>query len=229
MSLFQTAHAPCPACGVVADFEMVHSVNADRRPDLRDAIMDRTFQRAICESCGESFRMEPELTFLHVGAKQYLAVWPASKVNAWVEYEKRSDDSFLGLYGPAGTPIAQQIGSELVRRTVFGWEAAHEKLLANESGIDDVTLELAKLAIRRWADDEGPGADSNLRLLAVTAGANLVFGAFEPDREVLIERITVPTDLLAEIEADAEGWAALRSRLSAGSFVDLQRLVLEPP
>ena len=228
MSLFQTAFAPCPACGVITEFEMVHSVNADRRPDLREAILERDFQRTTCESCGESFRMEPEFTYLHMGANQHLTVWPAAHIDEWATYEKRADDAFGALYGSGATPVGQQVGASLIRRTVFGWEAAHEKLLAAESGIDDVTLELAKLAIRRFADDEGPGADSNLRLIAVTSGGNLVFGVFTIEREQLTERITVPRDLLAEIDADAEGWATARARLSEGSFVDLQRLILEP-
>ena len=228
MSLFQTAHAPCPACGVVTDFEMVHSVNADRRPDLRDAILDRSFQRTTCESCGESFRMEPAFSYLHMAANQHLTVWPAAQIDQWATAEKRADDAFLALYGSGATPIGQQIGATLTRRTVFGWEAAHEKILAAEAGIDDVTLELAKLAIRRFADDEGPGADNNLRLLAATAGGNLVFGVFTIEREQLIEQITVPRDLLAEIDADPEAWATARARLCEGSFVDLQRLILEP-
>lgn len=35
--------ATCPACGAELEAETVASVNADRRPDLRDAILDGIF------------------------------------------------------------------------------------------------------------------------------------------------------------------------------------------
>ena len=35
MSLFLTQELPCPSCRTPVSFELVHSVNADRRPDLR--------------------------------------------------------------------------------------------------------------------------------------------------------------------------------------------------
>ena len=40
MSLFESAKSPCPKCGTPHAFEVVASVNADRRPDLRAAILD---------------------------------------------------------------------------------------------------------------------------------------------------------------------------------------------
>ena len=52
MSLFETTKLPCPLCGTEVSFNAVHSVNADRRPDLRDAIIAGTFQQEACSSCG---------------------------------------------------------------------------------------------------------------------------------------------------------------------------------
>ena len=67
-------------------------------------------------------------------------------------------------------------------------------------------------------------ADVEMRLLGVNGDGDLVFGTYEPGSEAAVEQITVPKDLLAEIETDAEGWKALRERLTEGSFVDAQRL-----
>ena len=44
MSLFNPAAAQCPNCGTAQDVQLVGSINADRRPDLRQQILDRTFQ-----------------------------------------------------------------------------------------------------------------------------------------------------------------------------------------
>jgi hypothetical protein len=43
MSMFESIAVACPACGTQVDFDAVQSVNADRRPDLRAAILAGTF------------------------------------------------------------------------------------------------------------------------------------------------------------------------------------------
>ncbi|HVY14287.1 MAG TPA: CpXC domain-containing protein [Rhodopila sp.] len=224
MSLFQDVATQCPACKVALSYEMVHSVNADRRPDLRDAILDSSFQVLTCESCGENFRIEPQFTYVHMAGKQFLTVWPVSRIDDWVAMEKRGDDSYLSFYGPNTSEAAQQIGRELTRRTVFGWAALREKIVSAAAGIDDVTLELAKIAMLRWAEGLEAAYDVEMRLLGIGDDGNLVFGTYAPGEEVLKDVITVPKDLLSEIEADAESWQPLRERLTEGSFVDAQRL-----
>jgi hypothetical protein len=224
MSLFEDVSTKCPACGVEATYEMVHSVNVDRRPELRDEILDSAFQVLTCESCGENFRMEPQFTYIHMAGKQYLSVWPVSSIGNWVAMEQRGDKSFQTFYGPGTSEAAQQIGAEMVRRTVFGWAALREKIVATELGIDDVTLELAKVSILRWADGMAEEGDTELRLLGVDGEDMMVFGSFEPGAEQASSRLLAPRDLLAEIAADADGWQALRERLTEGSFVDALRL-----
>ena len=93
MSVFNTVAMACPACGTSVNFELVHSVNAARRPDLRAAILDRSFQRQACPTCGTLFRVAPTFTYLDVGRKQFLAVWPASEVTRWQEFEARSQSA----------------------------------------------------------------------------------------------------------------------------------------
>ena len=228
MSLFEEVATHCPACKVEVSYEMVHSVNADRRSELRDAILDRSFQVLTCESCGENFRIEPQFTYIHMVGKQYFSVWPISSIGNWAAMEKRGDQSFLTFYGPASSEAAQQIGREMVRRTVFGWAALREKIVAAAAGIDDVTLELAKVAILRWADGIEENADVEMRLLDVSEDGLLIFGTYDPGSEAEGQQITVPKDLLAEIEADADGWKSLRERLTDSSFVDAQRLQMSP-
>ena len=227
MSLFQTIDSPCPACKAPVSCEIVHSVNADRRPDLRDAILDRSFQMQTCTACGQPFRMEPEFTYLHIANRQFITVWPASRLPEWVELEKRGEQSFNIVYGPDTSPIAAEIGHELKRRTVFGWEAMHEKLVADANEIDDVTLELAKIAIQRWTDGPGPDDDTELRLLGVTPEQLMIFGVLKNGTEELLDHLSAPKDLITEIESQADAWQVLRDRLSEGTFVDMQRLVVE--
>lgn len=227
MSLFSTIETECPACNVTSRYELVFSVNADRRPDLRAQMLDRTFQRLNCPACGQLFRIEPQFTYFDATAKQFLTVRPAEDLPLWPEQEARAVKTFIRFWGPAAGPVAAEIGNELDHRVVFGWEAAHEKLVIVEAGFDDVTLELAKLALLRTQGDIPIGA-SALRLVGIDKDENLVLGLFKGADEHVLEQFFVPRALLAEIEADAEAWGPLRAQLSEGPFIDIQRLLTVP-
>ena len=123
MSLFSTIETECPACEATSKYELVFSVNADRRPELRAEIMARTFQRLTCPECGGLFRLEPEFTYFsrrgeavpHSAAGFGL---PAAGRN---RKEARAVATFSRFWGPGADPVAAQIGSELGHRVVFGW------------------------------------------------------------------------------------------------------------
>ena len=156
MSIFRTVQVDCPSCEASVTFDLVHSVNADRRPDLREAILDRSFQRQPCPSCGYEFRIEPEFSYMDMRRGQFIAVWPSQAADDFESYEQRSRSRFEQAYGADAPPEAQDIGRLLTPRIVFGWIALNEKLIAQAGGVDDVLLELAKLALIR-TDTEGPG------------------------------------------------------------------------
>ncbi len=227
MSLFSTIETVCPHCDVDAEFELVFSVNADRRPELRARILDRTFQQLECQSCHKLFRIEPQFTYLHIGGKQFLTVWPSTDLLHWAEKETNSQSMFDRFWGPNSEPITAEIGRELVHRVTFGWEAAHEKLVAADAGIDDVLLELAKLAVIRSQGDGFSVGETALRLIGIDAQDNMILGLFQGADEHVFETFKVPRALLEEIDLDEE-WDVLRERLQAGPFVDMLRLVIEP-
>jgi hypothetical protein len=204
----------------------VHSVNADRRPDLRDAILDRSFQRQPCPSCGYEFRMEPELSYMDMRRGQFLAVWPSERAENFEAYEERSRSRFEQAYGTEAPPEAQDIGRLLAPRVVFGWIALNEKLIAQEAGIDDVLLELAKLAlIRSGVDGPGLGTGTELRLIGVEE-QKLVLGWFQRGNEDLIDVIAVSKDILQEIDSQPEQWKELRDELAKSYFVDYRRFFI---
>jgi hypothetical protein len=225
MSIFRSTPLPCPICGTTVQFELVHSVNAGRRPDLRDAILDRSFQSQPCPACGHHFRVEPEFSYIDLGRGQFYAVWPGAGVHEWAAYEKRSRDAFANAFGSSAPPEARAVGKQLKPRAVFGWAGLNEKLIAAEAGIDDHTLELAKIGVLRNLDIARVGAQTELRLLGVKDD-NLVFGWFRLNSSDLIEIVTVPKTVLGEIDATAEAWKPLREELNKSVFVDYRRLTL---
>ncbi len=224
MSIFRTVEIPCPSCQAAVAFELVHSVNAGRRADLRQAILDRTFQKQPCPSCGFAFRVEPEFTYMDMGRGQFFAVWPSEKVGQWAEQEKRSRKAFETAFGKAAPAEAQAIGRKLTPRAVFGWAGLSEKLVAAEAGIDDYQLEMAKMAVIRTSDAL-PG-NSELRLLGAEP-EKLVLGWIRTGTEDLTEVVNVPRAVLSEIKPESESWKSVRQDLMAGPFVDYRRFSIE--
>ena len=222
MSVFRFVTVACPACTTEQEFELVLSVNADRRPELRDAILDGSFQRVACASCGASFRLEPEFTYIDLGRGQYLGAWPWARRADWQAAAARTQETFDLAYGARAAPEARAIGAKVAPRAVFGWPALVEKLLAAEAGIDDRSLEVAKVAASSSGSVMPVPGQTELRLVKAEADA-LVLAWVRPSDQSLGTAMRVPRQLIADIEADPAAWQALRDEVGSGIVVDFQR------
>ena len=224
MSIFETHSLPCPGCGTPVDYELVHSVNADRRPELRDAIFDGSFQLQACPSCGTQFRVEPEFVYMDLKRSQYIGVWPASRRHEWQACAAKTREVFDASLGRDAPREAKAIGEKLEVRTVFGWPALVEKLLAREAGIDDRTLEAAKLVVMRTQAETPLPGRRELRLMAAEGGDPVLAwlgGGGDP-----LPALKVPRQLITDIDAEPERWKPLRDGVAEGDVVDFQREML---
>ncbi len=224
MSLFEEALAPCPRCGRQISFDVCNSVNADRRPDLRQEIVAGTFQHVRCGTCSALVSLPPLLTYLDLGHGQWILAKPASDYPDWATLELLADAAFAASFGAAAPAPARRLGAVLRRRIVFGWPALREKLLAADAGIDDVLLELLKLALMRRASTQPFGDAIEFRLVAV-AGDVLELQWLELTSKETVAMMAVARKALEEIADDMAAWQPLRSRLTDGPFVDLTRLL----
>jgi len=225
MSVFQTRTFPCPACGADNAVQLVHSLHTERSPDLRDAILDGTFQTVACNACEETFRIDPELTVLDTHRNQWLAVLPANASHSWGASEARAHQQFQRSFGPKAPRIARELGADLTARVVFGWGALREKMVARDHTIDDIDLELMKLAVLRGAGGTVPGPDYALRLVDVAA-ETLTLAWVHRRTDAVNGGMTVPRALLLDVVGTA--WQPLRADVSAGLYVDVNRLLDAP-
>lgn len=224
MSLFSPTELTCPHCNQTFRFELCASVNADRRPDLRQAILDGSFQQATCPHCQGHFRMEPQLNYLDVGRGQWLAAFPRQRVEDWQTLEADAMAGFNRSYGQGASKAERELGDSLKARVVFSWDALREKLLAFDAGLDDIVLEELKLLLMRDMQEPPLPVGAELRLTGLSAdGGELTITVLDREGQPL-EALDVPRDLLDEITTDPEAWAELTSSLGAGAFVDVQRL-----
>lgn len=158
----------------------------------------------------------------------HVAVQPRD-LPRWAELEAEAADVFSRGYGASAPRAAQEVGAGLSARVVFGWPALREKLLAAALGLDDVTLELLKLAVIRDIPGAPFGATTELRLHEAGAEADdLVLRWSNLQTETPLSELRLPRAAFADVAADVAGWAEVRGDLAGRLFVDTARLLVAP-
>ena len=229
MSLFQTTQIVCPLCKSRFSFEAVHSVNADRRPALREAILANEFQRMACPQCHEGFRLAPSFTYLDVAHGHWIVAAPVTGLADWAAREKTARELFGLVYGDGAPAAARAIGKRVKPRITFGWPALREKLVASELGLDDVVVEACKAAVMRSSRELPFNAETDLRLLNLN-GDKLVMGWQRAADGTLGDVMGVPKKLYDAIAANEDGrWSSLREAFEGQLFVDLDRMLIAQP
>ncbi|HSI11565.1 MAG TPA: CpXC domain-containing protein [Chthoniobacter sp.] len=225
MSLFRSTNISCPNCGETVNMEGAGSINADRRPDYRDDILQSNFQDETCPHCQTSFRLAPEFNYLDVGRGQWIAGMPANRLRDWIEVEESVKESFAISYGAKAPQAARDIGVDLVVRLTFGWPALREKIFANDLRIDDAVLEMLKLETIRRVPSAPLAEGIELRLVDAT-DETLTLVWIDAATEEVQETLQVRRTLLEAIVANEEGWKPIRDQLTDGPFVDIQKLFM---
>jgi hypothetical protein len=225
MSIFNEARATCANCGNEQAISLAASVNADRRPDLRDAILDGTFQAEACAKCHGPMRLPAHLTYLDVERGQWILVQDAAALEDWDSEETEARGIFEENFGPDAPPASREIGEGLTPRLVFGWPALREKLIAGDISVQDVPLELMKITIVRDVPGSPIADQTELRL---TGGDDdvLHFAWVNSATEQTVSGLDVPREVYRDIEEQPEDWIELREQFEGAFFVDMKRLIL---
>lgn len=228
MSLFQTISVTCPHCGTQQAFDAVYSVNADRRPDLRDEILSDSFQFETCESCNEQFRLDPMFVYLDIGRGQWISAKPLEALGDWPDEEAAAAALMAESYGAAASAPARAVGDGLNARVTFGWPALREKIVTNAAGLDDIALELTKAALIRTQDDLPLSVGRELRLVSV-ADDVMTINLVDAQSEAVIESLGLPMGFYSHIAASVADFGASATALAEGPFVDVQKLYIGDP
>lgn len=227
MSLFHPVNLVCPKCEAPVVMMAVGSVNADRRPDLRDDILANHFQDIECTACQERFRLQPQFNFLDVGRGQWIAAMPSDQLRNHLQVEDDALTLFDDSYGANAPKAAQEVGNGLQMRVTFGWPAVREKLLIRQHDLDDVIIEMMKLHILRSVPSVPMAEGVELRLVDIDEDSDShIFSWLETATEKAIEGFRAPADLYRAIHDNPTAWDAMRQHLVNGSFVDMQKLYM---
>lgn len=226
MSLYSPVNGPCPECEAPLLLRQYTSVNADRAPHLRDAIMDDSFGESACPSCGTRSRVAPELTYFDEALGLWVFVKPLDARRGWPTAEAETQGVWAQTFGPFAPGPMTELGTTLKARVVFGWAGLREKILCAQAGIDDVALEIVKLQLLASGSGDALSDETALRLAAVDEDT-LEFVWLMGDCEVPLEGILAPRALLDVIAEAPEVFAAAREELVGDFYVDMARAFID--
>ena len=216
MSIFQLETVPCPKCAASVEVDACYSVNADLRPDLLASTLDGAFQKSTCPACSSEFRLEPKLTWMDAGRGRWISARPAEELLLWADQEVKAKATFARISGT--------LSADVVPRLTFGWAALREKLLLMRRGLDDVAVELVKIAAIRDLDTVTFSARRALRFIDLRDDA-LIFAWVDDLAGADSEGLSIPVSTYTAVRTGS-GWDPLRRAVSVGPFVDARRLML---
>ncbi len=224
MSIFLTVTASCAKCGAETEVDLAASLNADRRPDLREEILKGTFQATKCRECAELLRLPAHLTYIDIGRQQWILVQSTDELEQWRTHEADARAIFEQNFGAGVPKFLREMGEGIRPRLVFGWPALREKLVAADLALDDATLEMLKISIMREVRAAPIADETEFRLVGGEAD-RLNFCWLNSKTEQFLSELEVPRGAYDDIVKESEGWASLRADFEGKLFVDVKRLL----
>lgn len=225
MSVFQQEIVTCPHCGDHRARDVAHSINAERSPQFRDAVLDGTFQRIACEACGAWFEIGHPFLYIDFPRGHWFNVHSGAHQADWRELERETASAFDLSHGAGAPALARELVVDARVRLVFGLDALREKIVCFDAGLDDVRIEMLKFDQLGIAVG-GALLDEHVHARVVEVGGDaltLLVGAPKADEATVVE---VTRSIYDEIERGGDHWAELAAIFSAGPYVDLGRLTI---
>ncbi|HWO20617.1 MAG TPA: CpXC domain-containing protein [Kofleriaceae bacterium] len=233
MSVTETFLIDCD-CGARVEALCCLTINADRHPHLREALLDRTLHQFQCGACGKTLSVEKKLAYIDLARRQFYSTAPERERAA----ERALAEDVIAAWNLAfGTQAPVSVGAlfdteKFQVRLCFGLEELREKVVAQEARLEDLALEVLKAELMGAHPDWGERGIRTLRLDHVEPDGRLAFlleRATEPpavaDVGLLVERAR--HDRLAE-----RPWRELVDGfpgIASGPYVSVLRLAPPPP
>jgi hypothetical protein len=232
MSQTATHQVRC-ICGATVSVRCADSINAERHPHMREAILARTLHVFRCEACQAPLAVDKSFVYVDLERRQLISVHPPSERARAREHGEELAGVFERALGErAGATARATFGGDAFHvRVCYGNEELREKLVAHDAGLRDLPLEALKAEL--LAGTEALREASVIALYLDRADdRELVFLAERAgeaprllERAVTAERARY--DALAAVP-----WEELLARfpgIASGPHVSMLRWALPPP
>ena len=134
----------CPMCGELGRAEIYTSVNTTVNKALRDKVLDGELFSWRCPSCNYSARLNYPI--LYNDMKNRFMVYLIPKIDRYQLCDKELENKYSIL-------------SNISKRITADFNSFKEKIFIFESGLDDMAVELTKLAISQTVSKKLDGAE----------------------------------------------------------------------
>lgn len=122
----------CPECGELGKAEIYTSVNATVYKGLRDKVLEGDLFAWVCPACGHKARLTYPI--LYNDMKNRFMVYMIPKIDRFQLCDKELEKKYSNL-------------RNISKRIVPDFNSFKEKIFIFESGLDDMAVELTKVAI----------------------------------------------------------------------------------
>lgn len=134
----------CPMCGELSKSEIYTSVNTTVNKNLRSRVLDGNLFAWSCPECGYHARLTYPI--LYNDMKNRFMVYLIPKVDRFQLCDKELEEKYGNL-------------RNISKRIVPTFNSFKEKIFIFESGLDDMAVELTKLAISQTVSKKLDGAE----------------------------------------------------------------------
>ena len=230
MSTLFSAEFRCVDCGAALDVRVADSLNANRLPEARQWVLDRTLFQAAC-GCGRVITAIHRFLYVDFERGLWIHVLPEDERPAYHAREPEVVAAHRTAFDPARGPrLLDALGSTVTPRVVFGYEELREKVVAADAALDDALVEALKLEILATHRELLQRAVMLLTLdgadpqtLGFRAYSFPPGGPGEIVGDIAVSR-TIYTALAERAEAVRDSYPALFD----GVYVNVQRYRFEP-
>jgi len=147
MSTLFGAEFCCAACGAIVSVRVADSLNANRMPEARRWVLDRTLFQQRCP-CGRTVTAIQPFLYADFERGLWLQVLPEDQRPAYHRHEIEVFAAYRDAFDPATGPrFIDALGAMVTPRVVYGYEELREKLVAADAALDDAVIEALKLEL----------------------------------------------------------------------------------
>ncbi len=132
MSNVISKEVACPNCSEITNAHLYISINATNDPQFREELLSENLLKWKCENCGYEGRFTYPL--LYNDMKRRFMIYLIPQIDRFQLEDRALEDDYRNLKG-------------ITKRITPDFNSFKEKVFIFESGLDDMAVELTKLAI----------------------------------------------------------------------------------
>lgn len=148
MSTLYASQIECAGCGEPLSVRLADSLNANRMPEARRWVLERSLLTVSCGECGQRTTAVKPLLYTDFERGLWIQVMPEQDRPGFEPLERDVRAGFAAAFDTGTFPrFVQILGARLQPRVAFGYEELREKVVAADAGLLDTLVEVLKLEL----------------------------------------------------------------------------------